>query len=280
MEYELKEVLLRIVNVGLSFGDKVILRDINAEIRNVVQPGKITGQVEAILGPSGVGKTQLFKIIAGLQRATTGQVLLNSTGIPVKRGEVGVVAQNYPLFMHRTALGNLVVAAKQAGYTAKNAEDKSKQLLANFGLSKHAGLYPAQLSGGQRQRVAICQQIICSRHFVLMDEPFSGLDPLAIQKVRELIADVANSDELNTIIVVTHDIRTAVASADNIWLLGRELDERGQIRPGATIVKKYDMMADGLTWHPEITKTPEFDAYYHMVREEFEYLEDPTKRPR
>ena len=96
------DTLLKVDHISLSYDDKVILRDVNAEIRNIVRDDCTQGQVVGFLGPSGIGKTQLFRIIAGLNQPTSGQVLVNSTLTPVKAGMVGVVAQNYPLFENRT----------------------------------------------------------------------------------------------------------------------------------------------------------------------------------
>ena len=92
-----QERLLSIENLGISYGSKVILRDVNLHVDNIVRPGMSQGQTVALLGPSGVGKTQLFRAIAGLLNPSTGAVLLNGTKTPVKAGQVGVVQQAYPL---------------------------------------------------------------------------------------------------------------------------------------------------------------------------------------
>src|SRR4051812_10270150 len=111
---ELKETLLKVEGVSKTLGGSLILKDVNLEIRNIVRPGYTQGQVVGLLGPSGVGKTCLFRILAGLDQPDCGSVLVEEEGIPVKRGMVGVVAQNYPLFAHRTILGNLTVAGRNA----------------------------------------------------------------------------------------------------------------------------------------------------------------------
>src|SRR5213079_3575071 len=90
-----------------------ILKKVSAEIKDIIRADCTQGQVVGFLGPSGIGKTQLFRIIAGLNQPTSGQVLVNSTLTPVKAGMVGVVAQNYPLFENRTIFSNLILAAKQ-----------------------------------------------------------------------------------------------------------------------------------------------------------------------
>ena len=182
---------------------------------------------------------------------------------------VGVVAQHYPLFEHRTVLGNLLVAAGQAGLARKEAREKSLDLLERFGLRDKTELYPSQLSGGQRQRVAIAQQVICSKHFLLMDEPFSGLDPIAVDRVAELVAEVAGLHELNTIVVVTHDISAAIEVSDTLWLMGRDRDAQGRIVPGARIQERYNLIERGLAWRKGIKTTPEFMRLLREILERF-----------
>lgn len=257
LHYEYGEPLLRIQGVSQRLGGNQILRDVALEVRDIKRPGKTQGQVVGLLGPSGIGKTRLFRILAGLDAPDTGTVLIGAKGVPVERGRVGVVAQNYPLFNHRTVLGNLMVAASQAGKGAQ-AEDLARASLKRFGLEGAASRYPTQLSGGQKQRVAIAQQFLCSEHLLLMDEPFSGLDPNAVDRVCELIQEVASLHEENTIIVVTHDISAAIEVSDTLWLMGRDRDPRGEIVPGARIQATYNLIERGLAWRKGITSTPEF----------------------
>src|SRR5260370_33778357 len=203
------ETLLKIDHVSLSYNEKVILRDVNTEIRDIVREGRTQGQVVGFLGPSGIGKTQLFRIIAGLNHPTSGQVLVNSTLTPVQAGMVGVVAQDYPLFENRTIFSNLILAAKQMEKSHGAAHEKVMQYLKRLDMLDQSQLYPAQISGGQRQRIAIAQQLLCSEHFLLMDEPFSGLDVVMEAKVCELINDIDCLCELNTILVVSNDMTAA-----------------------------------------------------------------------
>lgn len=265
--YEIKECLLKIEGVGLTLGGKKILRDVNVEIRNIHRPGLSQGQVVALLGPSGIGKTRLFRIMAGLDQPDEGQVLLGETQKPVRKGEVGVVAQNYPLFRHRTVLSNLVVAGRQVGLNKSEATDKANQLLTELSLAEHATKYPVQLSGGQRQRVAIAQQFMCSEHLLLMDEPFSGLDLLAVDRVVNMISSLAAQDELKTLVIVTHDITAALEVADTVWVLGRDRDEKGEVIPGAKIQASFNLIELGLAWRHGITTDPAFIELVRQIRE-------------
>jgi NitT/TauT family transport system ATP-binding protein len=251
--HEYRQNVLRIEDVHVTKGDNVILRGVNATIRNVVRPGLTQGQVVALLGPSGIGKTTLFRIMAGLEAPDRGRVLLGEAGAPVRAGLVGVVAQQYPLFAHRTVRGNMAVADR-----SRQGGPKADDMLQLLGLQEHASKYPSQLSGGQRQRAAIAQQFMCSEHYLLMDEPFSGLDLLAVRSVVSLICKLASQDELKTIIVVTHDIQAALLVADTLWVMGREHDSSGAVIPGAKIVAEYNLIERGLAWQENMASLPEF----------------------
>ena len=270
--YELGATVLAARGVSLALGGVPVLRNLDLEVRDVVRPGTCTGQVAALLGPSGMGKTSLFRVLAGLQQPDQGTVLIGHPGRQVERGMVGVVAQNYPLFAHRTVLGNLVVAGRRAGQSRAAARARALEMLRRFDLSERAEVYPAQLSGGQRQRVAIAQQFMCSEHFLLLDEPFSGLDPIAVERVAEMLTEVANLDELNTIIVVTHDIAAALEVADIVWLLGRDHDAAGAAIPGARIQGTYDLMQCGLAWHKGISSSPRLLEMAAEIRARFARL--------
>jgi len=264
--YRVGERLLTIEALSVSHGVPV-LRQLDATIDNLIRDGMSQGQVVCLLGPSGIGKTQLFRCIAGLQTPDAGGVYLNGKRTPVTPGEVGVVAQHYPLLGHRTVLGNLLVAAMRSGAGRAAATGRAMQMLGQLGLAERALAYPAQLSGGQRQRVAIAQQLLCSSHFLLMDEPFSGLDPAAKATVCDTIRTLSTADELNTIIVVTHDIDSALRIADTLWLLGREPD-----LGGARIIEKYDLIARGLAWHDNIDETEEFHQLGKELKARFASL--------
>jgi NitT/TauT family transport system ATP-binding protein len=270
--YERKEVLLEMQNVTAGYGSVPVLRDLSVQIRNVVRPGMSQGQIVAMLGPSGIGKTTLFRTLAGLMKPLQGVVKVGPEGKPAAPGMIGVVAQNYILFGHRSVLGNLVIAAKQAGLDGKAAHAASMEMLQRFGLEPQAEKYPSELSGGQRQRVAIAQQLLCSEHYLVMDEPFSGLDVLAQDKVLKLLQEVALKHEHVTLIVVTHDVSAAVAIADTIWLMGRDRDAQGNIIPGARIVEEIDLIEKDLAWHPDIRTRPGYHQLVDQIKERFHTL--------
>jgi len=269
--YTLGETLLKIENVCLEYDGRSILKNVCAEVKNIIVPGQVKGQVVGFLGPSGIGKTQLFRIIAGLNKPTSGKVVLNHNKESVRPGEVGVVAQNCPLFEHRTVESNLKLAARYNPVQAL-INQQVEQYLNDFDLWEKRNLYPAQLSGGQRQRCAILQQILTGGHFVLMDEPFSGLDLLMLEKTTTLISKIAAMHELNTIIVVTHDVTAAAVCSDHIWLMGRDTGPDGKKIPGARIVKEYNLIERGLAWQPGLATMPALMDFTREVKSEFRNL--------
>lgn len=269
LEYTIAGPVLQVQDVSLAFGDKLILRNVNAVVSNIVRPAPITqGQVIGLLGPSGRGKTILSKILAGLLPPTSGKVLINDPPVPVRQGMVGYVTQNYLLRRNRTLIGNLTLAASMGGRT----KDDAMKYVEMFELAPFVNHYPAQLSGGQRQRVAIAQQLLCSDHYVIMDEPFSGLDPLMKQRACDLITQVSLLDELNTLIVVTHDIRAALKVSEIVWLLGQHRDATGNLIPGSYIKRSYDLMERGLCWDSTTCDTAPFNSLVTEIQEEFKNL--------
>ena len=269
--YVLRDTLLSIRGLGLSFGDRPVLSGLDAEVRDIVRPDCTQGQVVGILGPSGVGKTQLARVLAGLQPATTGTIVVGAAAVPVRAGLVGYVPQDYPLLRHRTVLGNLVLAARSAGDDAPTARQRARDFLRRFDLSDKWDAYPAELSGGQRQRIAIAQQLLCSEHYLILDEPTTGLDPIMKDKVCDLVRQVSCLSEENTVFLVSHDVPVVVSLADQIWLLGRVRDERGASL-GARILHRYDLIERGIAWRQRPSELPQFNDLVREVRDRFDSL--------
>jgi NitT/TauT family transport system ATP-binding protein len=269
--YAVAETLVAVRNLSVTY-DAPVLRDVNFELKNLVRPGHTQGQIDALLAPSGMGKTQLFRCISGLKKPDAGMVYLTEQQCEVEAGMVGVVAQDYPLFWHLTVFENVRMAAAAKLKDAKQASDVALKLLERFNLHGILKSYPHQISGGQRQRVAILQQMVCSGHLLLMDEPFSGLDPNVKLTVQQMIQEVAAADELNSIIVTTHDIESAVSIADTIVLLGRDRDSAGNLIPGARVQEQINLIDRGLAWRPDIEHLPAFRQTVLEIKERFKTL--------
>jgi polar amino acid transport system ATP-binding protein/sulfate transport system ATP-binding protein/NitT/TauT family transport system ATP-binding protein len=246
-----EEVILQVSDVQLTY-DRPVLRDINFCIRNITRPGFNQGQVVTLIGRSGIGKTQLFKILSGLQSPTAGQVTIYNNK-QVKAGDMGVIFQNYYLFEWRTVYQSLLLAARKNNSLKGKEKETIQQYAAQFNLTGHLNLYPQQLSGGQRQRVSIMQQLLKGSDFILLDEPFSGLDVCMLDKAVELLLQVSLSDELKTLIIVSHDIETSVAISDTVFILGNE-----EGKAGATIKKEIDLIERDLAWQKDIKKEKRF----------------------
>ncbi|GAB4094326.1 ABC transporter ATP-binding protein [Flaviaesturariibacter terrae] len=250
--YQKEEVLLDVQGLERSINGRPILSDINFTIRNITRPGVAQGQVVSLIGRSGIGKTQLFRLLAGLEIPDKGAVLLDGTR-PVRAGDMGVIFQNYYLFEWRTLYESLWLAARQNDSLRANAKEAINGYAADFGLADRLQCYPQQLSGGQRQRASILQQLLKGADFLLLDEPFSGLDLCMIEKVSALLRNVSLSHERKTLLIVSHDIAASVALSDTVFVLGQ--------RPGiagATITHTMDLIDRGLAWEPEIRRLPGF----------------------
>jgi ABC-type nitrate/sulfonate/bicarbonate transport system ATPase subunit len=265
-DYVLGETILKVENVSLSLGGRQVLRDVNVEVKDIIRPNMHQGQIVGFLGPSGIGKTKFFEILSGLLQPDAGNVLIGDPLSKVAAGRVGVVQQNYPLFNHRTILGNLEVAANNGDIPKGERATKIQKMLERFNLADQRNKYPAELSGGQRQRIAIAQQLLCTEHFLLLDEPFSGLDMLMIERVCEMLREIACEHEHNTIIVVSHDIQATASIADTIWLMGRDRDANGQPIDGSKIKHTFNLAERAVCWHDKVTERPEFRDLVDEVR--------------
>jgi polar amino acid transport system ATP-binding protein/sulfate transport system ATP-binding protein/NitT/TauT family transport system ATP-binding protein len=265
--YSKEDVLLQVEGVRLSYDRVCILRDIRFSIRDVVRPGLQQGQVVSLVGRSGIGKTQLFRLLSGLQRPDSGSIKIRER-VPVEKGngsielyrertvqpgDMGVIFQNYYQFGWRSVRQSLLLAARRNKALAGKEEDAIREYTQRFDIADVLGRYPAQLSGGQQQRVSIIQQLLKGSDFLLLDEPFSGLDVCVLDKVVELLLQVSLSDELKTLIIVSHDIATAVAISDTVLVLGREAGLEG-----STVVREIDLMERGLAWQKEVRQEKVF----------------------
>jgi ABC-type multidrug transport system ATPase subunit len=270
--YEHKETILHVEDLSVSYGDKVIIKDVSFEEKNVVRENRIQGQTIAFLGRSGRGKSTLFRALTGLEKPSSGRILIPdySKNIvdgkqPAKivgEGDVGFVNQKYTLFRHKTVHQSLYYAMRKSELSNKEKHEKIEQLLNDWGLDKSKNQYPSFLSGGQRQRTAILEQLLSSGYYMVLDEPFSGLDVGNIMSVKKAFQLLNESDELNTIIFSTHDIELAVELADSIYVLGYKKDDTQHV---GTIVKHFDLKSLGLAWHDSLR--PEHHELVNEIKE-------------
>ncbi|MFZ6673099.1 sulfate/molybdate ABC transporter ATP-binding protein [Undibacterium sp. Xuan67W] len=200
-----------------KFGSFTALNDVTLDFPN--------GELTALLGPSGCGKTTLLRIIAGLEHADSGQVLLDGQDASdqhVRERQVGFVFQHYALFKHMTIFENIAFGLRVKPRAIRPSEavirEKVKQLLELVQLDWLADRYPPQLSGGQRQRIALARALAVEPRVLLLDEPFGALDAKVRKELRRWLRRL--HDELHvTSIFVTHDQEEALEVADQIVVM-------------------------------------------------------------
>ena len=176
------------------------------------------GQFFSIVGPSGCGKTTLLKIIAGLDVASGGSVILEGENINKRDPRVGLVFQEFALFPWRTALGNIEMGLELQGVPKDQRHVRAMQFISAFGLQGFENHYPHELCGGMKQRVAIARTLITNPEVVLMDEPFGALDSQTRNAMQEFFLDVWKQRK-DTVLFVTHNVDEAVFLSDRIAVL-------------------------------------------------------------
>jgi iron(III) transport system ATP-binding protein len=178
------------------------------------------GEILALLGPSGCGKTTLLRLIAGFEHPDAGEVRLDEvrvaghgTWIPPDRRRVGMVFQDYALFPHLTVAENVGF-----GVSRRERETRVADTLARVGLADYGNRYPHELSGGQQQRVALARALAPAPSLVLLDEPWSNIDPLLRSSMRDDLAGILRGIGV-TVVLVTHDREEAFSIADRIAIM-------------------------------------------------------------
>jgi NitT/TauT family transport system ATP-binding protein len=186
------------------------------------------GETWAVLGTSGCGKTTLLYLLAGLQHAISGQILIDGLALTRPRPRTGLILQDYGLLPWATVRGNAELGLKVRNFYGADGvhtpqdyrvERDVTPWLERLGIAGIAGKYPSQISGGQRQRVAIARTLALQPDLLLMDEPFSSLDAVIREDLQQLTLDLCNEHGI-TLVIVTHNIEEAVAMGSNILLLG------------------------------------------------------------
>jgi len=261
MGYKLGEIIFCLDNLTIGYPDQhdssktnIILKDISLIEKDVITDNnEPMGQTIAFLGRSGRGKSTLFKVLTGLLKPTSGRALITDLRTvqtddakEIIEGDVGFVDQKYTLFRHKTIFQMCMYALRKTKMSKAEKTELINRYLIEWGLNEHRNKYSCELSGGQRQRTAIIEQLLTSKHFMVFDEPFSGLDVGNIEKVKESFDKILKTNTLNTIIFSTHDIRLAVELADSIYIIGHPEG----ITDYSTILKHYDLKQMGLAWTP------------------------------
>ena len=211
--------MIEFKGINKIFKNNIVLYDINLKLEE--------GNIIVFVGPSGCGKTTTVKMINRLIKPTSGQVLINGEDISNKnvielRRNIGYVIQQTGLFPHMTIKENIGIVAKMQKMNSQEIESKTRELMEMVGLDyeKFADRYPAELSGGQQQRVGIARALITNPDIILMDEPFSALDPITRSQLQDELLNIQTQFK-KTIIFVTHDMDEAIKIADKICIMGK-----------------------------------------------------------
>jgi sulfate/thiosulfate transport system ATP-binding protein len=212
-------------NVTKSFGETTAVNDISFTVKE--------GELMALLGPSGGGKTTVLRMIAGLEVPTSGDLFIRGqrvNDIPVRKRNIGFVFQNYALFKNMNVLKNVAFGLKIKKWKRADIEARAAELLELLGLKGLEKRYPHQLSGGQRQRVAIARALAPKPSVMLLDEPFGAVDAKIRQELREWLVHLHHDLNVTTLFV-THDQEEAMEVSDRIVIFSRgNLEQIGMPR--------------------------------------------------
>ena len=206
--------ILEVKNLSYSFGNNPILKDINIHVNE--------NEIVAIVGSSGVGKSTLFNLIAGVLKKQTGEITINGSDDYI--GKVAYMLQKDLLFEHKTIIDNVILPLIIAKVDKKEALEEGNKILKQFNLDRYANKYPQQLRGGMRQRVALIRTYMFKRKIFLLDEAFSALDAITKKELHKWYLDLKKEFNLTTLLI-THDIEEAVFLSDRIYILGNKPGE-------------------------------------------------------
>ena len=217
----MSELLLQLKNITKSFGDTTVLHDFSLDVAK--------GEFLTLLGPSGCGKTTTIRIIAGLEAADSGQVLLRGTDIsalPPERRGIHTVFQNYSLFPHMNVYKNVTYALKIQGVPKEEQRKRAEEMLRMVGMEGFERRRPSELSGGQKQRIAIARSLIARPEILLLDEPLGALDLQLRRRMQQELKEIQKKVGI-TFIYITHDQEEAMNLSDRIVILneGRIVQE-------------------------------------------------------
>lgn len=221
---EAKKSKIAVRNVAKSFcssdGQTVnALQNINFEVQDAFsREGRDIGELRVLLGPSGCGKSTLLRLIAGLDRPDSGEILVNDQPVHGAGKDRGMVFQKYTSFPWLTVAGNIAYGLKINGVSKEESKETVSQLIQAVGLAGFENAYPETLSGGMQQRVAIARTLALRPAVILMDEPFGALDAQTRGEMQQLLLKIWD-ETASTILFVTHDVEEAIYLADRIFIM-------------------------------------------------------------
>lgn len=197
-------------NITKSYNHELIIQGVNINLND--------GEIVSLLGVSGVGKTTMFNILSGLIKPDSGTVLFENKNITGTPGIVSYMLQKDQLFEFKTIIDNVSLPLVIKGMNKKEARNLAQSYFERFGLLGYKNSYPKELSGGMRQRAALLRTYLFSNEVILLDEPFSALDPVTKMKMYKWFLDINKEVKVSTIFI-THDIDEAIILSDRIYVM-------------------------------------------------------------
>ena len=208
-------IVLRGEGLTKAYGSRVVVKDVNIEIA--------TGEVVGLLGPNGAGKTTTFYMVVGLTKPRAGAVFLGRddiTSLPMylrARAGIGYLPQESSVFRKLTTEENVLAVLETLGYSLREQKARAKGLLHELGIAPLAQQRADTLSGGERRRLEICRALAASPLFILLDEPFAGIDPIAVGDIQRIIAYLKKRGL--GILITDHNVRETLRITDRAYII-------------------------------------------------------------
>jgi ABC-type nitrate/sulfonate/bicarbonate transport system ATPase subunit len=246
----MRQTLFYCENITKNYDGEPVVKDISLELHR--------GGFISLLGPSGVGKTTLFNVLAGVDKPDGGNVFLNGENITGAGGKVSYMLQKDLLLEYRTVLDNVILPLLIRGKKKKSAREYAAGFFSMFGLSGYEKKYPHQLSGGMRQRAALLrtclaayngyayQETVTHNSVILLDEPFSALDAITRRKMQSWYAEIAGQINISTFFI-THDVEEALLLSDTVYILNGKpgkITQKFEVNPHRPRDSKFDISTE------------------------------------
>ncbi len=208
-------VILRTENLVKDYGKRTVVRDVCLELNK--------GEIVGLLGPNGAGKTTSFYMITGMIRPTDGSVYLGDdeiTDLPMyqrSRRGIGYLAQEPSIFTKLSVEDNIRLVLEMTDFSKSEREERLETLLNDLSITEIRKNKGYQLSGGERRRTEICRALVMDPDFILLDEPFAGIDPIAVEDIQNIVQSL--SDRTIGVLITDHNVRETLSITDRAYLL-------------------------------------------------------------
>ena len=210
-----KEINLSAKNIVKIYGKRSVVRDVSLNLKK--------GEIVGLLGPNGAGKTTSFYMITGMVKPTYGSVFLGKkdiTNLPMykrSRKGIGYLSQEPSIFTKLSVEDNIKLVLEMTGFSKEKQKEKLEQLLSDLSISQIRKSKGYQLSGGERRRTEICRALVMKPDFILLDEPFAGIDPIAVEDIQQIVQKLCKRGI--GVLITDHNVRETLSITDRAYLL-------------------------------------------------------------